>query len=84
MAAIMRAAEASSAASQQMTMNIMDVRKSIDAVASVSEENAAGVEEVSASAEEVTASIEEMAASAQNLAEMAQKLQDASAQFRLS
>ncbi len=84
MAAIMRAAEASSAASQQMTMNIMDVRKSIDAVASVSEENAAGVEEVSASAEEVTASIEEMAASAQNLAQMAQKLQDASTQFRLS
>lgn len=60
------------------------VSQSIEAFASVSEENSAAVEEVSASTEEMNAQVEDMGGSAGSLALMAQTLQSAVAKFRLN
>jgi methyl-accepting chemotaxis protein len=60
------------------------VSQSIEAFASVSEENSAAVEEVSASTEEMNAQVDDMGSSARSLASMAQMLQSAVAKFRLN
>lgn len=77
------AALSGSASAEQMAAGIDGVRKSIEAMASVSEESAAGVEEVSASSEEVSASINQMAASAQSLADMAEQMRKVISRFKV-
>jgi methyl-accepting chemotaxis protein len=64
-------------ATKDMLESSAVVSQSIEAFASVSEENSAAVEEVSAGTEEMNAQVDDMSSSAGSLAQLAQKLQDA-------
>jgi methyl-accepting chemotaxis protein len=70
------------AAAAQMTLTAHQVRKSMETVASIAEENSSASEEVSASAQEMNAQVEEMVASAQTLREMALFLDKSMAGFK--
>ncbi len=74
MATIVKIAQENANAAERMMISAGEVRRLIDSVAAVSEENAAATEEVSASAEDMNSSIRQIAVSAQTLSELAHSL----------
>ncbi|MGJ9384196.1 methyl-accepting chemotaxis protein [Salipaludibacillus sp. CF4.18] len=66
-----------------ITENTKEMNTSIETVASISEESAAGVDETSASVQQTTTSIEEIAKSANSLSVFAEKLSNQVSKFRL-
>ncbi len=69
-------------ATKSMLQSSTVVSQSIEAFASVSEENSAAVEEVSASTEEMNAQVDDMSSSAGSLAQLAQKLKEFVSRFK--
>jgi len=67
-----------------MLANANEIRKSIENVAGISEENSAATEQVSASAQEVNAQVEEIVALSRSLDTMAIDLQEAVSTFKLN
>jgi methyl-accepting chemotaxis protein len=67
----------------QLNKNSVTVGESIDNIASITQQNAAGAEEVAASTEEQTATLQELSASAEQLAELSTKLQQSIQKFKI-
>ena len=59
--------EENTAATEMMITGVNDVSQSVDAIASVSEQNSAAVEQVSAATEEMSAQVAQVTASAEAL-----------------
>ena len=68
--------------SGEMAGDADKVVKSVESIATISEENSASAEEVSASTEEMAAQIEEMVASAHSLADQAEELRRLMGNFK--
>jgi len=71
------------AATEKMLNGSNEMMKSIENIASVSEENSASTEEVSASVEEMSAQVEEVSATSQSFLEMAENLKTLIEQFNV-
>ncbi|MFT4414374.1 methyl-accepting chemotaxis protein [Fredinandcohnia humi] len=66
-----------------ITTSSMEMNKSIDDIASVSEEAAAGVEQTAASIQQTSSSMQEVANSSEHLAALAEELNELVSQFKL-
>src|SRR5207253_3013710 len=71
------------AAAERMGAASGNVSRSVEHIATISEDSSASAEEVAAAAEEVNAQAQGVASLAQSLSQMAQSLHEAVAQFRL-
>ena len=70
-------------ATQEMSGRSLEVARSVENIASISEENSASVEEVSASVDEMSAQVTTVNESAQMLTAMARNLEELVRQFKL-
>jgi methyl-accepting chemotaxis protein len=71
-------------ATKEMAANSLEISRSFENIASVSEENSAATEEVSASVEEMSSQIDEISNSAKSLSEMVESLQTIINQFKFA
>ena len=81
--AIAMIADQTNEGAARMTSNASTVRRSIESIAAVSEENSAAAEEVSAATEQLSAQVEEVVAAAGSLSQMAAQLAELVGRFVL-
>lgn len=72
-----------SAKLEDVVHNTVIINKSVDEIAAVSEQSAAGIEETSATVQQAASSMDEITSSAVNLAEMAEGLNETVRKFKL-
>ncbi|EON70736.1 methyl-accepting chemotaxis protein [Lysinibacillus sphaericus] len=68
---------------EQVVQNTLNIHKSVDEIAAVSEQSAAGIQETSATIEQAASSMDEIKNSSVHLAEMAENLNGQISKFKL-